>query len=225
MGLDLIPLNSPLGCGPGGGVPPSWGGLLGKEVSFAGGCLLCQGVPPSWGGGSIPACTEADPRPVDRITDTSKNITLATTLLRPVIFSHSFRFLTFKKKHALTAFLCCFFRLPITYVLSSMWHGIEPGYYLTFLSIVPVTIAAKKVFFLLMSLFLCVHLRFWKKSSHEQLCVDILQVRRTIRPYFVGTRYKPLYDVLTGISAWCTINYAMGGFHLLHLKETLQLFR
>ena len=38
------------------------------------------------------------------------------------------------------------FRLPLTYVLSSMWHGVEPGYYLTFLSIVPVTIAAKKVY-------------------------------------------------------------------------------
>ena len=141
------------------------------------------------------------------------------------IFSHSFRFLTFKKNMHLPPFCVVVFRLPITYVLSSMWHGIEPGYYLTFLSIVPVTIAAKKVFFLCISLFLCIHLRFWKKSSHKQLCADILQVRRTIRPYFVGTRYKPLYDVLTGISAWCTINYAMGGFHLLHLKETLQLFR
>ena len=38
------------------------------------------------GGGGIPACTEADP-PVNRMTDTSKNITLATTSLRPVIIS------------------------------------------------------------------------------------------------------------------------------------------
>ena len=36
-----------------------------------------------WGLG-IPACTEADP-PVNRITHTCKNITLATTSLRPVI--------------------------------------------------------------------------------------------------------------------------------------------
>ena len=35
-------------------------------------------------GGGIPACTEADP-PVNRITHTSKNITLATTSLRPII--------------------------------------------------------------------------------------------------------------------------------------------
>ena len=42
-----------------------------------GGCLL-----PGRGGG-IPTCTEADP-PVNRMTDRCKNITLATTSLRPV---------------------------------------------------------------------------------------------------------------------------------------------
>ena len=38
--------------------------------------------------GGIPACAEADPLPLppgNRMTDTSKNITLATTSLRPVI--------------------------------------------------------------------------------------------------------------------------------------------
>ena len=100
---SLIPLNFPLGCGPRGGclllgvslaggspwqgglilggshlaggppwwgVPPSWGFFLLGGVSLEGG-------PPSWG------LSEADP-PVDRIIDTSKNITLATTSLRPV---------------------------------------------------------------------------------------------------------------------------------------------
>ena len=51
--------------------------LLARGVSAAGGCLL-------GGGGGIPTCTEADP-PVNRITDTSKIITLATTSFRPVI--------------------------------------------------------------------------------------------------------------------------------------------
>ena len=37
------------------------------------------------GGCGIPACTEADPPPVNRMTDRCKNITLATTSLRPVI--------------------------------------------------------------------------------------------------------------------------------------------
>ena len=49
-------------------------------VSAPGGCLLP---------GGILACTEAEtPPPVDRITDTSKNITLATTSLRPVMTVH-----------------------------------------------------------------------------------------------------------------------------------------
>ena len=152
-GLDLIPINFPLGCGPGSYPPqfPPWvwawtwspsvsplgvgvslkgespwqgvsleggcllwgspwlrvslvGGLLGRGCSFwgvsfqgvslAGGLLGRRGASflggsPS-GGGSIPACTEADP-PVDRITDTSKNITLATTSLWPVTRMHSSR--------------------------------------------------------------------------------------------------------------------------------------
>ena len=52
------------------GVPPSWGGLLGR-----GGASLA---------GGIPACTEADTPPMNRITHSCKNITLATTSLRSV---------------------------------------------------------------------------------------------------------------------------------------------
>ena len=77
-----------------------WGVCLGG-VCFQGvsarGCLL-QGVSAlgvsalgdvcSWGGllwgGGIPACTEADTPRVNRMTDRCKNITLATTSLRPV---------------------------------------------------------------------------------------------------------------------------------------------
>ena len=73
----------PVGCVPaahwpyGGGVPPSWGEGVPPSL---GGCLLLGG------GGvcGIPACTEADPPPVNRMTNRCKNITLATTLLQPV---------------------------------------------------------------------------------------------------------------------------------------------
>ena len=90
VGLDLIPLNFPLGCGPGsdppqfppwvwawkrGGCASFWRGVSFQGVSFKGVSLAggspWQGVPHSrlspsggspWpGGGSIPACTEADP--------------------------------------------------------------------------------------------------------------------------------------------------------------------
>ena len=60
-----------------------------QGVCFGGGCSSCGGVLPGGvcasRGGGIPACIEAEPPPpVNRITDTSKNITLATTSLRPV---------------------------------------------------------------------------------------------------------------------------------------------
>ena len=99
VGLDLIPLNFPLGCGPGPDPPqfPPWvwawrgvslRGLLGRGVSFWGvslaegeGSLLGRGV-------AIFQHALRQTPPVDRITDTSKNITLATTSLRPVIISN-----------------------------------------------------------------------------------------------------------------------------------------
>ena len=102
VGLDLIPLNFPLGCGPGSDPPQfpprvwAWkGGVWSWRGVCSRGCLLLGGVC-SWGGsargvfawggvcswgrsvcsGGIPACTEADAPPVNRITDTCKNITL-----------------------------------------------------------------------------------------------------------------------------------------------------
>ena len=61
------------------------GCMLPRGACFPGGACFQEGVCASRGGvgGGIPACTEADP-PVNRITHTSKNITLATTSLRPV---------------------------------------------------------------------------------------------------------------------------------------------
>ena len=49
---------------------PSQGGLPGRGASLPEGGLPARGVLPAWGG--LPA---GDPLPVDRITDTSKNIT------------------------------------------------------------------------------------------------------------------------------------------------------
>ena len=60
----------------------SWG-VSGWGLSALGG-VWTRGV--SAPGGYILACTEADPLPpVNRMTDRCKNITLATTSLRPVI--------------------------------------------------------------------------------------------------------------------------------------------
>ena len=74
----------------GGGVC-SWGGGVCSQGGVSSGGV-CSG-----GGGGIPACTEADTLPVNRMTDRCTNITLATTSLRPVI----------RKSLAFTQNLCC----------------------------------------------------------------------------------------------------------------------
>ena len=76
-----------------------WGGVCSREVYASGesaprGGVCFQGLSTLGGvcsggvcsqGGGIPACTEADTLPVNRMTNRCKNITLATTSLRPVI--------------------------------------------------------------------------------------------------------------------------------------------
>ena len=63
----------------------------GGGVSALGGGVCSRGRGSSrGGGGGIPACTEADTLLVNRITNRCKNITLATTSLRPVIALLSF---------------------------------------------------------------------------------------------------------------------------------------
>ena len=70
--------------GPGGWPGWSGGGLPGQGVSaWSGGCL------PGPGGSGIPACTEADTLTPCGQTHTCKNITLATTSLRPVIIYYN----------------------------------------------------------------------------------------------------------------------------------------
>ena len=64
-----------------------WGVSAPGEVSAPGGVSAPRGCV-LLGGGGIQACTEADTPHVNRMTDTSKNITLATTSLRPVIIGH-----------------------------------------------------------------------------------------------------------------------------------------
>ena len=64
----------------------SWGGVWSEGACSHGGMPAPgwsgpRGVPAlAGGGGVIPACNEADPPPVNRMTDRCKNITFATSL-------------------------------------------------------------------------------------------------------------------------------------------------
>ena len=89
VGLDLIPSIRPLGCGPRGGLlgrggegERGWGVLV--AISLAGGVSLAGG----WV--SQHALKQTPPPPMNRMTDRCKNITLATTSLRPVITEYHF---------------------------------------------------------------------------------------------------------------------------------------
>lgn len=51
---------------------------------------------------------------------------------------------------ALISFRVCYdrapkHRLPLTFILSALWHGVYPGYYFTFITAIPITIAARAV--------------------------------------------------------------------------------
>ena len=37
------------------------------------------------------------------------------------------------------------FRAAATFLLSSLWHGVEPGYFVTFLSFIPMRASVMKV--------------------------------------------------------------------------------
>lgn len=36
-------------------------------------------------------------------------------------------------------------RLALTFILSALWHGVYPGYYFTFITAIPITMAARAV--------------------------------------------------------------------------------
>ena len=70
-------------------------------VSALGGWGVCsEGGSAPRGGCGIPAHTEPDPSPVNRITDTSKNLTLATTSLRLVKITISSCFQGYQYTHS-----------------------------------------------------------------------------------------------------------------------------
>ena len=84
-------------CGRGGGSPSRGVYFFGGGASFSGGS--------PWGGGGwglgcgIPACTEVDPPPGNRITDACKNITL-TVVVRKYFIKHMCFIVLYFHSHA-----------------------------------------------------------------------------------------------------------------------------
>ncbi|GMM51833.1 lysophospholipid acyltransferase [Starmerella bacillaris] len=73
----------------------------------------------------------------------------------------------------------------ITFLVSALWHGTRPGYYLTFIT-----------------------------AAFYQIFGKIY--RRNLRPIFVGTKFKAVYDILTWLVTQYALGYAAMPFMLLN---------
>ncbi|KAM8977417.1 lysophospholipid acyltransferase 2-like [Pelodytes ibericus] len=94
----------------------------------------------------------------------------------------------------------CYDRSPFnplisTFLLSAVWHGVHPGYYLTFLTAVPITLAARRV---------RSHIRPWFQRT---------ALSRTV------------YDVSTWLCTQIAMSYTVAPFLLLDLGQSLLLYR
>lgn len=87
------------------------------------------------------------------------------------------------------------YRLPLTFVLSALWHGLYPGYYFTFLTGIPFTIAARAM---------------RKSVRHYFLGSKILKLG---------------YDIVTWAATQLAISYTVMPFLLLAVEPTVIYYR
>ncbi|XP_077096325.1 lysophospholipid acyltransferase 1 isoform X4 [Siphateles boraxobius] len=88
-----------------------------------------------------------------------------------------------------------FHRMPLTFVLSAIWHGVYPGYYFTFITAIPITLAARTV----------------RRNFREY--------------FLSSRQLKICYDVVTWAATQMTICYTVMPFLLLAIKPTMQYYR
>ncbi|XP_046898824.1 lysophospholipid acyltransferase 1 [Hypomesus transpacificus] len=94
----------------------------------------------------------------------------------------------------------CYDRVPryataLTFVLSALWHGVYPGYYFTFLTAIPITLAARAV----------------RKTYHQY--------------FLSSGVLKRFYDVMTWAATQLAICYTVMPFLLLAVEPTVLYYR
>nr|XP_044992653.1 lysophospholipid acyltransferase 1 isoform X2 [Jaculus jaculus] len=94
----------------------------------------------------------------------------------------------------------CYERVPwhptvVTFMLSALWHGVYPGYYFTFLTGVPVTLAARAV---------------RNNYRHYFLSSKVL---------------KAIYDVVTWAVTQLAVSYTAAPFVMLAVEPTISLYK
>ncbi|XP_042611638.1 lysophospholipid acyltransferase 1 isoform X5 [Cyprinus carpio] len=88
-----------------------------------------------------------------------------------------------------------YYRMPLTFVLSAIWHGVYPGYYFTFITAIPITLAARSV----------------RRNFREYFLSSPL--------------LKICYDVVTWAATQLTVCYTVMPFLLLAVEPTMQYYR
>ncbi|XP_050988371.1 lysophospholipid acyltransferase 1 isoform X2 [Labeo rohita] len=88
-----------------------------------------------------------------------------------------------------------YYRMPLTFVLSAIWHGVYPGYYFTFITAIPITLAARSV----------------RRNFREY--------------FLSSRGLKICYDVVTWAATQLTVCYTVMPFLLLAVEPTMQYYR
>ncbi|XP_013869698.1 lysophospholipid acyltransferase 1 isoform X2 [Austrofundulus limnaeus] len=86
-------------------------------------------------------------------------------------------------------------RLALTFVLSALWHGVYPGYYFTFITAIPITMAARAI----------------RRSVRHY--------------FLGSRALKLGYDIVTWAATQLTICYTVMPFLLLSVDNTLLYYR
>uniref|UniRef100_A0A3B1JQU3 Membrane bound O-acyltransferase domain containing 1 n=1 Tax=Astyanax mexicanus TaxID=7994 RepID=A0A3B1JQU3_ASTMX len=88
-----------------------------------------------------------------------------------------------------------YYQTPLTFALSALWHGVYPGYYFTFLTGIPITLAARAV-----------------RRNFRQY-------------FLGSPAVKFAYDVVTWAATQLTICYTVMPFLVLAVEPTLEYYR
>lgn len=86
-------------------------------------------------------------------------------------------------------------RLALTFILSALWHGVYPGYYFTFITAIPITMAARAI----------------RKSVRHY--------------FLGSKGVKLGYDIITWAATQLAIGYTVMPFLLLAVEPTLVYYR
>uniref|UniRef100_A0A7N6FKP5 Membrane bound O-acyltransferase domain containing 1 n=1 Tax=Anabas testudineus TaxID=64144 RepID=A0A7N6FKP5_ANATE len=86
-------------------------------------------------------------------------------------------------------------RLALTFLLSALWHGVYPGYYFTFITAIPITMAARAI----------------RKSVRHH--------------FLGSSGLKLGYDILTWAATQLAICYTVMPFLLLAVESTMTYYR